>query len=34
MLANALSTGSMPPERTVCAPRSFPSLAEIAAKRS
>jgi len=34
MLANALSTGSMPPERTVCAPRSFPSLAEIGAKRS
>jgi len=34
MLANALSKGSMPPERTVCAPRSFPSLSEISAKRA
>jgi ABC-type sugar transport system substrate-binding protein len=34
MLANALSTGSMPPERTMCAPRSFPALAEIGAKRA
>jgi ribose transport system substrate-binding protein len=34
MLASALSKGSMPPERTVCAPRSFPSLSEISAKRA
>lgn len=34
MLANALSSGSMPPERTVCAPRSFPEFAEIIAKRA
>jgi ABC-type sugar transport system substrate-binding protein len=34
LLANALSTGSMPPERTVCAPRSFPAMAEIGAKHA
>ena len=34
MLANAISSGSMPPERTVCAPRSFPPVAEIGARRS
>jgi ribose transport system substrate-binding protein len=34
MLATALSKGSVPPERTVCAPRSFPSLNEISAKRA
>jgi ABC-type sugar transport system substrate-binding protein len=34
LLANALSTGSMPPERTVCAPRSFPAIAEIGAKHA
>jgi ribose transport system substrate-binding protein len=34
MLASALSKGSMPPERTVCAPRSFPTLGEISAKRA
>ncbi|HLW83602.1 MAG TPA: substrate-binding domain-containing protein [Candidatus Sulfotelmatobacter sp.] len=34
MLANAISTGSMPPDRTVCAPRSFPAIAELGAKRS
>lgn len=33
MLANAISTGSLPPERTMCAPRSFPALSEISAKR-
>jgi ribose transport system substrate-binding protein len=31
MLAKAVSTGSMPAERTLCAPRSFPALAEIRA---
>jgi ribose transport system substrate-binding protein len=34
MLANALSKGSVPPERTMCAPRSFPSLGEIGVKRA
>jgi ABC-type sugar transport system substrate-binding protein len=34
MLANAVSTGSVPPERTVSAPRSFPTIAEIGAKNS
>ena len=29
MLAKAVSTGSMPAERTLCAPRSFPAIAEI-----
>jgi ABC-type sugar transport system substrate-binding protein len=29
MLAKAVSSGSMPAERTLCAPRSFPSIAEI-----
>ena len=29
MLVKAASTGSLPVERTLCAPRSFPSLAEI-----
>jgi ribose transport system substrate-binding protein len=32
MLAKAVSSGAMPAERTVCAPQSFPSLAEIAAR--
>jgi ribose transport system substrate-binding protein len=32
MFAKAASTGSMPAERTLCAPRSFPSIAEIAAQ--
>jgi ribose transport system substrate-binding protein len=31
MLAKAVTTGSMPAERTLCAPRSFPALAEIRA---
>jgi ribose transport system substrate-binding protein len=31
MLAKAISTGSMPAERTLCAPRSFPAVAEIRA---
>jgi ABC-type sugar transport system substrate-binding protein len=31
MLVKAASTGSLPAERTLCAPRSFPSLAEISA---
>jgi len=31
MLTKAVSTGSMPAERTLCAPRSFPSIAEISA---
>jgi ribose transport system substrate-binding protein len=31
MLAKAVSTGSMPAERTLCAPRSFPAIAEIGA---
>ena len=31
MLAKAVSTGSMPAERTLCAPRSFPALSEIGA---
>jgi len=31
MLAKAVSTGSMPAERTLCAPRSFPAIAEISA---
>jgi ribose transport system substrate-binding protein len=31
MLAKAVSTGSMPAERTLCAPRSFPAIAEICA---
>jgi ABC-type sugar transport system substrate-binding protein len=32
MLVKAVSTGAMPAERTLCAPRSFPSLAEIGAR--
>jgi ribose transport system substrate-binding protein len=32
MLAKAVSSGTLPAERTVCAPQSFPSLAEIAAR--
>ncbi|HWY20320.1 MAG TPA: substrate-binding domain-containing protein [Candidatus Acidoferrum sp.] len=32
MLAKAVSSGSMPAERTLCAPRSFPSFAEIGAR--
>jgi len=32
MLVKALSSGAMPPERTLCAPRSFPNLAEIGAR--
>jgi ribose transport system substrate-binding protein len=32
LFASAVSTGSMPPERTMCAPRSFPALGEIGAK--
>jgi ABC-type sugar transport system substrate-binding protein len=32
MLAKAVSTGSMPAERTLCASRSFPSIAEIGAR--
>jgi len=31
MLAKAVNTGSMPAERTLCAPRSFPAIAEIKA---
>ena len=31
MLAKAVSSGSMPAERTLCAPRSFPAIAEISA---
>ena len=31
MLVKAASTGSLPAERTLCAPRSFPALAEITA---
>jgi ribose transport system substrate-binding protein len=31
LLAKAVSTGSMPAERTLCAPRSFPPLGEIGA---
>jgi ribose transport system substrate-binding protein len=31
MLVKAASTGSMPAERTLCAPRSFPAIAEIRA---
>src|SRR6202035_955199 len=31
MLAKAVSTGSMPAERTLCAPRSFPAIAKISA---
>jgi hypothetical protein len=31
MLAEAVNTGSMPAERTLCAPRSFPAIAEIKA---
>src|SRR6202795_3545245 len=31
MLATAVSSGSMPAERTLCAPRSFPAIAEISA---
>ena len=31
MLAKAVSTGLMPAERTLCAPRSFPAVAEIRA---
>lgn len=31
MFVKAASTGAMPPERTLCAPRSFPALAEIRA---
>ena len=29
MLVKAVSTGSMPAERTLCAPRSFPAIAEV-----
>jgi ribose transport system substrate-binding protein len=29
MFATAVSTGSMPAERTLCAPRSFPTIAEM-----
>jgi ABC-type sugar transport system substrate-binding protein len=29
MIVKAVSTGSMPPERTLCAPRSFPAIAEV-----
>ncbi|MFZ0773035.1 MAG: substrate-binding domain-containing protein [Candidatus Sulfotelmatobacter sp.] len=32
MLARAVSTSSMPAERTLCAPRSFPTIAEIGAR--
>jgi ribose transport system substrate-binding protein len=32
MLIKAVSSGSLPPERTLCAPRSFPTIAEISAK--
>jgi ribose transport system substrate-binding protein len=32
MLAKAVSSGAMPAERTLCAPRSFPTIAEITAK--
>ncbi|MGB8917268.1 MAG: sugar ABC transporter substrate-binding protein [Candidatus Sulfotelmatobacter sp.] len=32
MLVKAVSTGAMPAERSVCAPRSFPDLAEIGAR--
>jgi ABC-type sugar transport system substrate-binding protein len=32
MLVKAVNTGSMPAERTLCTPRSFPALAEIKAK--
>jgi ribose transport system substrate-binding protein len=34
MLAKAVSTGSMPAERTLCAPRSYPSIAELGAARA
>jgi ribose transport system substrate-binding protein len=29
MLVKAVSNGSVPPERTLCAPRSFPAVAEL-----
>jgi ABC-type sugar transport system substrate-binding protein len=32
MLVKAVNTGSMPADRTLCAPRSFPTIAEITAK--
>src|SRR5437879_9895268 len=32
MLAKAVTTGALPAERTLCAPRSFPSIAEIGAR--
>lgn len=32
MLVKAAGTGSMPPEKTLWAPRSFPALAEISAR--
>jgi ribose transport system substrate-binding protein len=32
MLAKAVKTGSMPAEKTLCAPRSFPPIAEINAR--
>jgi ribose transport system substrate-binding protein len=32
MLAKAVSTGAMPAERTLCAPRSFPAMTEIRTK--
>ena len=32
MLAKAVSSGSMPAERTLCAPRSFPPIAEMGAR--
>jgi ribose transport system substrate-binding protein len=32
MLVKAVSSGAMPAERTLCAPRSFPTIAEITAK--
>jgi ribose transport system substrate-binding protein len=34
MLAKSLSTGAMPPERTLCAPHSFPPIAEIGSLRA
>ena len=34
MLLKSIRSGFMPPERTLCAPQSFPGIAEIAVKRS
>jgi len=31
MLVKALDSGSMPPERTLCSPRSFPAIADLGA---